>query len=540
MYINKKINFDLFLIGLILFVFFLIGINIYKDYGVSIDEHYHYTNGLHYYSFLKGLFSENSKYINITELRDSFQNFHFKNPALFDLIFAFLKDVFNMQDLQEIYFFRHLLIYAIYLVGSFYFVLILRERYENKIIVLIGLLFLLITPRIFANSFFNNKDLIFLSVCCIFFYYSIKFYTKPSLKTAVIFSLFSAIAFDVRIMAIVFIFTFFILKFLHYLDNENKITANIKYIPISIVFFTLFIYIFWPYLWIDPIRNLIDFFAVIKSKTPGMQNLYFGEYIYSKNAPWHYEIIWILITSPASIILFFIIGYFFALKNLTVNLLQSDRKKHKFWYNKKQFIDYYLLCAFTLSFFVKVKFGVSYNGWRQIYYLYPLIIYFGLNGIEFLVTKFKNKKIFYKIILLSIFVEITFLSYWNIRNHPYQYIFFNPIFKSLTKNNFDLDYWGISNKEMLEKILKMNNYKTAKIATNSFTNLNDSRRILKAEQIDNIKIVYDINDADFVINNHMKKWSTTPGEENLKKDFKIVYNLIVDENFINTIYKRVK
>ena len=93
---------------------------------------------------------------------------------------------------------------------------------------------------------------------------------------------------------------------------------------------------------------------------------------------------------------------------------------------------------------------------------------------------------------------------------------------------------------MLEKILKMNNYKTAKIATNSFTNLNDSRRILKAEQIDNIKIVYDINDADFVINNHMKKWSTTPGEENLKKDFKIVYNLIVDENFINTIYKRVK
>ena len=48
MYINKKINFDLFLIGLILFVFFLIGINIYKDYGVSIDEHYHYINGLHY------------------------------------------------------------------------------------------------------------------------------------------------------------------------------------------------------------------------------------------------------------------------------------------------------------------------------------------------------------------------------------------------------------------------------------------------------------------------------------------------------------
>ena len=445
-----------------------------------------------------------------------------------------------MQDLQEIYFFRHLLIYTIFLIGAFYFVLILRERHDNKLIILIGLLFLLITPRIFANSFFNNKDLIFLSVCCIFFYYSIQFFTKPSLKSAVLFSLFSAIAFDVRIMAIVFIFTFFILKFLHFLDNENKITTKIKYIPISIIFFTLFVYIFWPYLWIDPLRNLIDFFAVIKSKTPGMQNLYFGEYVHSKNAPWHYETIWILITSPTLIMFFFIIGYSFTLKNLTVNLLKSDQKKHKFWYSQKQFIDYYLFIAFTLSFFVKIKFGVSYNGWRQIYYLYPLIIFFGLNGIELLIRKFKNKKIFGKIILLSIFSEIIFLSYWNLKNHPYQYIFFNPVFKSLTKNNFELDYWGISNKKMLEKILEINNNKTVKVATKSFTNLNDSHRILKAEQINNIKIVYDINDADFVIDNHIKKWNTTSGEENLKKDFKIVYNLIIDENIVNTIYKRVK
>ena len=58
MYINKKINIDLFLIGLILLVFFLIGLNSYEDYGVSIDEHYHYSNGLHYYSFSKVYFQK--------------------------------------------------------------------------------------------------------------------------------------------------------------------------------------------------------------------------------------------------------------------------------------------------------------------------------------------------------------------------------------------------------------------------------------------------------------------------------------------------
>ena len=61
-----------------------------------------------------------------------------------------------MQDLQNIFFQAFINIYNLFS-WIIYFVLILRERYENKIIVLIGLLFLLITPRIFANSFFNNK-----------------------------------------------------------------------------------------------------------------------------------------------------------------------------------------------------------------------------------------------------------------------------------------------------------------------------------------------------------------------------------------------
>ena len=362
---------------------------------------------------------------------------------------------------------------------------------------------------------------------------------KPSLKTAIIFSFFSALAFDVRIMAIIFIFVFFIIKFLHYLDHGNKITANIKYIPVSIIFLCFFVYIFWPYLWIDPVRNLIDYFVVIRGETPGMQNLYFGEYFYSKNVPWHYELIWILITSPLTIVLFFIFGYFFALKSFIKNLLQSEQKNHKFWFNQNQFIDCYLFLAFTLSFFVKIKFGITYNGWRQIYYLYPLIIYFGLNGVELLLRKFKDKKLLCKIVFLPFFFEIIFLSYWNYKNHPYQFVFFNPIFKSITKNNFDLDYWGISNKKMLEKILQINENKSAKVTTKSFTNLNDSQRILKVDQFKKIKIVYNINEADFVIDNYMKKWSTTPGEENLSKDFKVVYNLIIDGNVVNTIYKRV-
>ena len=71
-----------------------------------------------------------------------------------------------------------------------------------------------------------------------------------------------------------------------------------------------------------------------------------------------------------------------------------------------------------------------------------------------------------------------------------------------------------------------------------FTNLNDSLRILKPEIREKISIVYDLKDADYVIDNHIKKWNSTPGEETLKNDFSIFYELIVDGNVINTVYKR--
>tara|TARA_X000000950_G_scaffold135643_1_gene168776 strand:- start:571 stop:2187 length:1617 start_codon:yes stop_codon:yes gene_type:complete len=537
MYLNKKIDKKFLIYSLFFFVFLLVGIYSFDDYGISIDENYHYTNGLHYYSFLKGILFPGGEYLTIQELRESFQYHHFKDPAIFDLIIAFITDLFNLENSVDIILLRHLLIFLIFFIGTFYFFLILKENFNNNFLVLFGLLFLILSPRIFANSFYNNKDLIFLSVTCIFFYYSIKFFLSPSYYSALMFGIFSSLAFDIRIMAIIYIFTFYVMVFLFFMDNKDNFKKNIKYYISAVIFSVIFTYIFWPYLWIDPINNLIDFFSVIKNETPAMQNLYFGKYIFSKNIPWHYEFMWILITSPICIISFFLFGYFLNVFYFSKNLLDVENPKHKFWFNKKEFIKLYIFCAFTLTFVIKLKFGVMYGGWRQIYYLYPLIIFFGLIGLEFLLKKIK-KKIIINFIFLLIITELTFLAFWNFKNHPFQFVYFNPIFKSVTKNRFDLDYWGISNKFILKKILEINKNQPFKVTTVSFTNLNDSLRILSTKDREKIAIVYSVNQADFVIDNYMKKWSSTPGEENLAKNFKIVYNLIVDKNIINTVYQR--
>tara|TARA_B100000745_G_C20056353_1_gene360342 strand:- start:321 stop:884 length:564 start_codon:yes stop_codon:yes gene_type:complete len=186
---------------------------------------------------------------------------------------------------------------------------------------------------------------------------------------------------------------------------------------------------------------------------------------------------------------------------------------------------------------MRLKFGVNYDGWRQIYFLYPLIIILGLYGLEYL-KRIINNTIIIKFLFIIVFLELIFLSIWNYKNHPYQFVYFNPIFKSLTKNNFELDYWGISNRSVLEQIFHINEKNDFKVATISYTSLNDSLRILDPKIREKISIVYDLNDADYVIDNHRKKWSSTPGEENLEKNFSIIYSLIVDGNIINTVYKK--
>ena len=537
MHINKKINKSSILYFSIFFIFLLIGLNSYKDYGISIDENWHQISGEHYYSFFKGLFLNNPEFLTLNELKQLFKVHSTKDPAIFDFSMVALTEILNIKDTKDIYLFRHLSIFLIFLIGLFYFYLILKKRFNNDLFIIIGLLFLFLSPRIFANSFYNNKDLIFLSVTCIFLYYSIVFLEKPSPGKAIIFGIFTALAFDIRIMAIIYIFAFYLMFFFNFLGEKNFFINKFKNLLLAIISTIFFVYLFWPYLWVDPLKNLIDYFSVIRTATPAIQTLYLGDYIFTKSTPWHHDIIWILFTSPLTIVILFIIGFLLQSIHIFKNFMNVEKKDHKFWYNKKELIDFYIFLAFTLIFFMRLKFGVNYDGWRQIYFLYPLIIILGLYGLEYLKRIIKNT-IIIKFLFIIVFLELIFLSIWNYKNHPYQFVYFNPIFKSLTKNNFELDYWGISNRSVLEQIFHINEKNDFKVATISYTSLNDSLRILDPEIREKISIVYDLNDADYVIDNHRKKWSSTPGEENLEKDFSIIYSLIVDGNIINTVYKK--
>ena len=100
---EKIINF----LTILLFCFyFFIGINIYKDYGFSIDEPFQRTSGYYWYIWIINNFFEN--YSNIESLQDSFNKMEWSSEMLegtfleygvfFDLLAVIIEDQFNLKN----------------------------------------------------------------------------------------------------------------------------------------------------------------------------------------------------------------------------------------------------------------------------------------------------------------------------------------------------------------------------------------------------------------------------------------------------------
>ncbi len=118
-YLNKKIFLDYLVPFLIFLIFFAIGLNVYKDYGISFDENFHRETGKLYYYLLKSFFInlDLSEKAFVSDIKTAIQEFpliegrlrvSIMTPALFDTIVEFYIDLKNITAIEEVFFIRHL------------------------------------------------------------------------------------------------------------------------------------------------------------------------------------------------------------------------------------------------------------------------------------------------------------------------------------------------------------------------------------------------------------------------------------------------
>lgn len=516
-----------FLIIIFYFIFLFIGTLVFDDYGLAYDEDIQRAIGLSNYEYISNIFQEGKN-----EIIHPFYGVGFELPAIF------LEKILNIKNIKDIYLFRHFFIFFTTFVGHITFFILLQKRFNSIYFSLFGSLVLIITPRFFAESFYNSKDIVFMHSFIICTFFGLKFLEKPNLLSSFLFALFTAWAINIRMVALLvplIILYFVIIKYLRK-EYHFPIFYNIFFYFIFLSIFTIF---FWPYLWANPVKNLINVFFLFENHATFATNFYLGKYINAKVVDWYYLPLWILVTTPFYVLFFFILGF---VKNVrrTTNRLLSINEKNNFndlWRGKKELFNLIFVSFVFISIFLAIILKLPlYNGWRHFYFIYPFILIIALTEIKFAFIFYKKFKL---ILILFLFFGIIFQIKWMTISHPYQNVYFNFIAGSKPHLNYEVDYWGLSNKYVLNKILSSDKKKEII----SISNISDTSLIFNLNLLNTSnkkRIIYkDISqNADYLIDNNYFFNQKNRGRRKILKDYYFFDQLYVGKTLVTTIYKK--
>ena len=531
----KNQNYINLLVVLIFFSFLITGIFIYNDYGISWDEYNHRINGFVSLNLIRKIFSLNIVYPDLVHSTKNFADTAKMYGVLFDLPMAFIEEKLQINDSKNYFLLRHFFNFFIFFVSSIFFYLLLRKRFTKELSV-IGLLFLILSPRIFAESFYNMKDIVFLSFFIISLYFAINLLDSFSYKNAFFSSITCSLVIAVKVIGIIVPFIVFIFFILKSLDNINYLKKSI--LKLILFFFLLanFTIIFWPYLWNNPLSNFLKTLISFSSHPWKGSIFYFGEYISALNLPWHYPIVWILISTPIIYLLLFFLGSVLIFKRLAFRFLKLSTEKefNDMWRGNKERMDIIFFSIFYFTLFLVIELNSTlYGGWRHLYFIYPCLIFISIRGLELISRNFSTKYVF-----LLIIPFLLYLGMWMTKNHPFQFVYFNKIAGNNVGNNFELDYWGTSNRNALKYIINNDKRDSVNVYVLSNSPYYFGLLLIDKKERDKIKFVNNENDADFLVTNHYYlKGNPILVNRKLKKKFKLLKEFKVDEMTINSIYK---
>jgi hypothetical protein len=519
------------------FIFFLlfamVGLLSLKSYGVSADEMTQRGIGLTSLAYIANLFQIPFLLNGAAPLQDPASVFLAQKDrdygVAFELPAEFLVRLLQLQD-ADVYFFRHLLTFLVFFCAVFFFYRLVKERYSSQAFGLLGALFLVLSPRIFGDGFFNDKDLVFMSTFVIATYTLIRFVLQPSWKTGLWHALACAIAIDVRIMAIIIPAATLVTLVALVIRKDVGAGKAFGALGIYLIAMAALVVAFWPWLWLDPLGNFITAFKNMARFRHVIDMYFMGRIVSSGSLPWYYIPVWIGITTPILYSLFFLLGAIGTLRKFAL-------AGKKLWINSDQLQDLLFLGLFLAPLTaVIVLNSVLYNGWRQMYFIYPAFLLVAIRGLVFLRDLTDSKKVLRTSLNVVVIISLSLTTFWMVRWHPYQYLYFN-ILAGESSKRFDVDYWGVAYTPLIKKVVSQDPSKSYSIfpiwgvwQINYWVNMHT----LPRKDTDRVIHNRSENCSDYiftVLAGNRKQYTE-------KKEFELFDELKVDGQIIYTTFKR--
>jgi hypothetical protein len=471
-------------------IFFLVGIFIYRDYGMAFDAVFAKLTGEQSINYI---FHQNM---------DLFSSVYKEYGAAFELLITSLYTLLNLQTDVQIYFFRHLIIFCSFFTGTIFFYLLIKLRFKSWKIGLFGALLLILSPRIFESAFVNSRDIPFMVFTIISAYTLFKLDEKMRVRDAIIHGAVTGFLIAIRPVGLFMVGLsglVFLIKLMVSIREQQKIIGRILLSAGSFLVFTVgFTIMWWPWLWPDPIGNFVYAFSSFAqySAWKGVV-LYMGEVFEPTNLPWHYTPVWILVTTP-------LLYSFFALGGLFLWIAGVVRKK----IDLRKFTDRIDLAVVTWfilpMIMVAVLHSILYSGWRHMFFIYPAMLYMTITGmvsVSGLLRQTFSFKLPQTLLRGTIILSLIGTTVAMAINHPYESMYFNILAgKNLrsAKYRYGLDFYGLCAKEALDYVLENSEQVTIDILPSKSVVLRSAYLIPVGER-SRIRWTGNFNVADYFI-----------------------------------------
>lgn len=423
---------------------FLLGLYIYRDFGLTCDEPLDRNTAIANLKYVLTRFLSDDTVRSIIPGFDAIKSLDdfvdHDYGVVFHLPSYIIELLFYKDNYQEAFKARHLLNFIYVYCGLIGLYAAIASLFKKRSLGLMAVLLFLLSPRFFAESFYNGKDLIVVAFACINLYTLIRVLDRPCYVSLALHALSTALIIDTRIIGVAYLATTMGL-----LCVKGLLSGNIKEMFKSIIFYAVLsfvlVVVFFPYLWADPFGRFIGVFKSMSAFRHDGLILFNGDFYSVHDVPKSYIPVWIAITLPPFILSLFILGVVAYLQN-TVLLLKN--KGLKAFNNKYSLFLLYALVIITGSVgSIIVLHSSLYNGWRQLYFLYPEMIAFAVFALSIACSMRSGfikyaARAYLGLCLLGALSSGAFI----IKTHPYQNVYFNGFANKPWTFNYDVDYWG--------------------------------------------------------------------------------------------------
>ena len=416
--------------------FLLIGVAVVDDYGVGGDALVQRNRVARNLAFVTGAADRPGLAVE----HDRYYGNAFELPLLL------LERGVGLEDSRSIYLMRHLVTHAFFLVGGLCCSLLVYRLSHSRAVALFALLVFVLQPRLYAHSFFNSRDLPFLSMFMVTLYVTHRAFRKETVGAFVLCGVCIGILTNLRIMGAMLYPAVLALRGLDavrtgwgggrgYVLGTGAVFAGVGVCTL---------YALSPYLWTEPFEFVTAWQTL--AHHPNLVGVLFqGQMERSSHLPPHYIPMWVAISTPLVTLASGVLGGFVVGVRSIVRLGEALG-------NTNLRFGLLLVGCLTLPVVAIITLGSHmYDDWRHVYFLHAPLC--GLAGLGLQWAGGKSRRWRWGVYGLA-GVGILMAGTEMVQLHPLQHVYFNRLVDRTTPEylltHYPMDLWQVSCREGLE------------------------------------------------------------------------------------------